>query len=127
MTGETSARAQTLSILNQMTTWWQVTPALDKTWLLVGLVGQMLFSMRWIIQWLASEKVRKSVVPATFWYCSLVGGLLVLSYGIWKQDPVIIVGQFGVLVYARNIYMLIRGNRPEQPPAIEAEGHPSKT
>lgn len=109
-----------MELMTKLATWWQTTPALDKTWLAVGLTGQLMFSARWIIQWLASEKVRKSVVPSTFWYFSLVGGLMVLSYGLWKMDPVIILGQFGVLIYARNIYLLLRGATPDTPPAIDA-------
>jgi lipid-A-disaccharide synthase-like uncharacterized protein len=70
-----------------------------------------MFSARWIIQWLASERMRRSIVPETFWYLSLVGGLLVLAYGVWKREPVIILGQFGVFIYARNIYFLLRSRR----------------
>lgn len=108
-----------MDLFAKLAQWWQVTPALDKTWLAVGLIGQLMFSARWIIQWLASERVRQSVVPTTFWYFSLVGGLLVLSYGIYKGDPVIILGQFGVLIYARNIFLLLRGQSPDRPPAME--------
>ena len=79
-----------------------------------------MFSMRWVLQWLASEKVRASVVPATFWYYSLIGGLMVLAYGIYRSEPVIILGQFGVLVYARNIYFLLKGEPASPPPEIEA-------
>lgn len=89
--------------------WWSSTSVAEKSWLAIGLTGQAMFSMRWIFQWLASERVRTSVVPATFWYHSLVGGLMVLSYGLYKLDPVIILGQFGVLVYARNVWFLLRG------------------
>ena len=110
-----------MELFAKLATWWQTTPAVDMTWLAVGITGQLMFSARWIIQWLASEKVRKSVVPTTFWYFSLVGGLMVLSYGLWKADPVIIIGQFGILIYARNIYLLLRGAVPEEPPAIDAE------
>jgi lipid-A-disaccharide synthase-like uncharacterized protein len=107
-----------MELFAKLVTWWQTAPALDKVWLAIGLSGQLMFSARWIIQWLASEKVRQSVVPTTFWYLSLVGGLMVLSYGIYKLDPVIILGQFGVLVYARNIYLLLRGATANAPPAM---------
>jgi lipid-A-disaccharide synthase-like uncharacterized protein len=102
-------------ITAKLASWWLTTSAIEKSWLAVGLIGQLMFSMRWVLQWLASEKARSSVVPTTFWYYSLLGGLMVLSYGIYKVDPVIILGQFGVLVYARNIYLLLKGG-PEAAP-----------
>jgi lipid-A-disaccharide synthase-like uncharacterized protein len=103
-------------ITTKLASWWLTTTAVEKSWLAVGLIGQLMFSMRWVLQWLASEKARSSVVPTTFWYYSLVGGLMVLSYGIYRLDPVIILGQFGVLVYARNIFLLLKGG-PEAAPA----------
>lgn len=105
--------------------WWASTTATEKTWLLFGIVGQLMFSMRWVLQWLASEKVRASVVPATFWYYSLVGGLMVLAYGIYRMEPVIILGQFGVLVYARNIYFLLAGQKSDAIPKFETGVEPS--
>jgi lipid-A-disaccharide synthase-like uncharacterized protein len=106
----------------KLASWWTGTTPAEKTWLAVGIVGQLMFSMRWILQWLASEKVRASVVPATFWYYSLVGGLMVLAYGLYRLEPVIILGQFGVLVYARNIYFLLKGERASAPPEMERSG-----
>jgi lipid-A-disaccharide synthase-like uncharacterized protein len=117
--GSITGTSSTMELFAKLATWWQTTSAFDKTWLAIGLTGQLMFSARWILQWLASEKVRKSVVPTTFWYFSLVGGLMVLSYGIHKADPVIILGQFGIFIYARNIYLLLRGDQPDTPPAIE--------
>ncbi|MBR7158828.1 MAG: lipid-A-disaccharide synthase N-terminal domain-containing protein [Alphaproteobacteria bacterium] len=79
------------------------------TWVIIGFVGQFFFSMRFIIQWLASEKVRKSIVPTAFWYFSLLGGMTLLAYALHKQDPVFILGQgLGVFIYLRNIYFLVR-------------------
>jgi lipid-A-disaccharide synthase-like uncharacterized protein len=106
--------------LTKLAAWWASTSGTEKAWLAVGLTGQIMFSMRWVLQWLASEKVRASVVPATFWYYSLVGGLMVLAYGIYRVEPVIILGQLGVLVYARNIYFLLRGGHASHPPTIES-------
>ncbi len=101
--------------------WWSTTPPSEIAWLALGITGQLMFSARWILQWLASEKVRASVVPSTFWYLSLCGGLMVLAYGIYRVEPVIILGQFGVLVYARNIYFLLKGNGGASlPPVIES-------
>lgn len=110
-----------MEIVAKIVSWWSLTPAYEKAWLAIGLTGQLMFSARWIIQWVASERVRQSVVPSTFWYFSLLGGLLVLSYGIHKLDPVIILGQFGVLIYARNIYLMMRGRTADTPPPIDAD------
>lgn len=79
--------------------------------LVIGFVGQGLFSMRFIIQWLASEKAKKSVIPFSFWTLSLSGSVFLLIYAIYKKDPVFILGQApNVLIYSRNIY-LIRKNK----------------
>jgi lipid-A-disaccharide synthase-like uncharacterized protein len=78
-------------------------------WLGVGFLGQALFSMRFIIQWITSEKQKKSVFPTAFWYFSLAGGVTLLSYAIFRQDPVFILGQAGgLLVYSRNLYFVLR-------------------
>ena len=85
---------------------------LDALWLAIGFSGQLLFSARFLVQWLVSEKHRASVVPPSFWYLSIAGGLTLLLYAIYKRDPVFIAGQAtGVLIYARNL-MLLRGNPP---------------
>jgi lipid-A-disaccharide synthase-like uncharacterized protein len=82
--------------------------SVDLAWLGIGLVGQSLFMMRFIVQWIHSERHQKSVIPVSFWYLSLSGGLVVLAYGFHRADPVIILGQLpGTFVYARNL-MLIR-------------------
>ena len=76
-------------------------------WLIIGFTGQTLFGMRFIIQWIKSEKQKKSIIPVAFWYFSIGGGLVLLTYAIHKRDPVFIVGQlFGVLIYARNLYFV---------------------
>lgn len=77
-------------------------------WIVIGFVGQGLFSARFIIQWLYSEKVKRSVVPVAFWYFSLAGGIVLTAYAVHRMDPVFIVGQAaGLIVYFRNL-MLIR-------------------
>lgn len=82
--------------------------------MLVGLVGQALFSARFIVQWLASERARQSVVPVTFWFLSLAGGTVLLTYAIHRRDPVFIIGQAaGMLIYLRNL-MLLRRQRTEK-------------
>lgn len=79
----------------------------DYLWLGFGLFGQVVFSARFIVQWLKSEKAKKSVVPVSFWYLSLVGGLTLLIYAIYKKDPVFILGQStGVFIYCRNLYLI---------------------
>lgn len=78
-------------------------------WLVVGFVGQALFTMRFFVQWLQSERMRKSVVPEAFWYFSLLGGTTLLTYAIHRKDPVFIVGQAsGLFIYLRNIYFIVR-------------------
>ncbi len=81
----------------------------DQIWLGVGFLGQAFFSARFLIQWIASERMRKSVVPRAFWYFSIGGGLTLLFYALWRRDPVFILGQgAGLLVYARNLYFVLR-------------------
>jgi lipid-A-disaccharide synthase-like uncharacterized protein len=76
-------------------------------WLAVGFAGQALFSLRFLVQWLRSERIRRSVIPREFWYFSLAGGATLLTYALHRQDPVFIVGQLGGLfIYARNLFFL---------------------
>jgi lipid-A-disaccharide synthase-like uncharacterized protein len=93
---------------DKLAEWWNGMSGLDLAWLGIGLVGQSMFVLRWFIQWLASERAKKLVVPDTFWYTSLAGGLMVMAYGLYKPDPVIVLGQFGVIIYGRNVYFLWR-------------------
>ena len=75
--------------------------------IVIGFGGQGLFATRFIIQWLSSENAGRSVIPVAFWYFSITGGLVLLTYAIWRQDPVIIAGQsVGVFIYARNLYFI---------------------
>jgi len=76
---------------------------------LVGYVGQILFGMRFIVQWVASERVGRSVIPIAFWFFSIGGGVLLLGYALYKRDPVFIIGQgLGLYVYLRNLYFVFR-------------------
>ena len=102
--------------------WWAAMSTSDHIWLGIGLAGQSLFVLRWFIQWLASERAGRLVVPDLFWYASLVGGLLVLAYGIQKPDPVIVLGQFGITIYARNLYFIMKQRVAEQARIADAEG-----
>lgn len=81
----------------------------ETIWLIIGLTGQALFSMRFLVQWLKSEKQKKSIIPLEFWYFSIAGGATLLSYAVYKQDPVFIIGQMtGLLIYARNLWFIAR-------------------
>lgn len=83
--------------------------SVDVIWLAVGLLGQGIFSARFIVQWLVSEKEKRSVIPVVFWYLSLLGGITLLLYSIYKRDPVFILGQStGVLIYLRNLFLIQR-------------------
>jgi lipid-A-disaccharide synthase-like uncharacterized protein len=82
---------------------------IDQIWIGVGLLGQALFSGRFLVQWIATERRRQSVVPREFWYFSVGGGLTLLAYAIYRLDPVFILGQgAGLFVYARNLYFIHR-------------------
>lgn len=75
--------------------------------IIIGFGGQALFAARFLIQWITSENAKKSVIPIAFWYFSITGGLVLLTYAIWRKDPVIIAGQsVGILIYARNLYFI---------------------
>lgn len=76
-------------------------------WVMVGFLGQAMFSARFIIQWFVSEKAKESIVPIAFWYFSILGGMTLLTYAIWRRDPVIICGQAGgLMIYARNLWLI---------------------
>tara|TARA_B100000965_G_C19526508_1_gene729074 strand:- start:194 stop:565 length:372 start_codon:yes stop_codon:yes gene_type:complete len=82
--------------------------------IIIGFGGQALFAARFLIQWIRSESAQKSVIPIAFWYFSITGGIVLLTYAIWRKDPVIIAGQsVGVLIYARNLYFIHRNNPNE--------------
>ena len=83
----------------------------DTIWIATGFLGQGLFFGRWIVQWLASERSASSKVPVSFWYLSLIGGLITLAYAIYRMDPVFIAGQsIGSVVYVRNLMLIYREN-----------------
>ncbi len=85
-------------------------------WLVFGVIAQLLFAGRFIVQWIASEKKGKSVIPVAFWFFSMGGGLMTLIYGLVKREPVIILGQgLAMIIYIRNI-MLIMKERRQAPP-----------
>ena len=78
-------------------------------WVLFGFFGQFVFAMRFIIQWIVSEKKKESIVPLSFWYLSICGGVILLIYAIYKKDPVFMLGQAtGLIVYARNLMLITK-------------------
>ncbi|MBS0247726.1 MAG: lipid-A-disaccharide synthase N-terminal domain-containing protein [Proteobacteria bacterium] len=78
--------------------------------ILIGYLAQFLFAMRFVVQWIASERAGRSVVPTTFWVFSIGGGIMLLGYALYRKDPVFILGQaFGVFVYIRNLQFVLRG------------------
>jgi lipid-A-disaccharide synthase-like uncharacterized protein len=107
--------------------WWTSTPVSEKAWLGVGFLAQILFSMRFIVQWIASERARRSIVPETFWYFSLFGGTMLLAYAVYRMDPVFMLGQaMGLIIYGRNIYF-IRAHHREASAAAAAGATASPT
>lgn len=92
-------------MLDHLLGWFTV----QHMWLMVGFAGQALFASRFIVQWFKSEMEGRSVIPVAFWYCSVGGGIVLLAYAVYKQDPVFIIGQAsGLFVYSRNLYLIFR-------------------
>ena len=83
-------------------------------WVVLGLCAQLVFGMRFIVQWWVSEKAGRSTVPLAFWYLSLAGGCLMLAYAVYRWDPVFMLGQaLGLLVYVRNLILIHRPPRDD--------------
>jgi lipid-A-disaccharide synthase-like uncharacterized protein len=102
--------------LSNLASWWAGISTTEMIWLSVGFGAQAMFSMRFLLQWLASEKARRSVVPETFWYFSFAGGFMLLIYAIYRMDPVFIFGQVsGLFIYARNIHFILLARRENTP------------
>jgi lipid-A-disaccharide synthase-like uncharacterized protein len=86
-------------------------------WLILGFIGQAMFTMRFLIQWIASEKKKESVIPVSFWYFSLAGGLIVLFYAIHRMDPVFILAYLpGNFIYLRNLYFIYKKKKVSSRP-----------
>tara|TARA_R110002110_G_scaffold380702_1_gene591545 strand:- start:3017 stop:3325 length:309 start_codon:yes stop_codon:yes gene_type:complete len=89
-----------------------VESATELWWVVFGLAGQLLFTARFLIQWIASERAGRSTIPIAFWYFSIGGGAILLSYAFYRADPVFILGQsMGVFIYARNLWLIRRERR----------------
>ena len=81
-------------------------------WLVIGFIGQVAFGARFVIQWIVSEKKRESTIPLAFWYCSIAGSIILLTYAIYREDPVFILGQsLGSIIYIRNLILIDRKRR----------------
>ena len=86
-------------------------------WLVLGFIGQTMFTMRFVVQWIASEKKKESVIPVSFWYLSLAGGLIVLFYAIHRMDPVFILAYLpGNFIYLRNLYFIYKRKKTSPRP-----------
>jgi len=101
-------------------------------WMIVGFAGQVLFGMRFVVQWIATERAKKSVVPLSFWYLSLAGTIVLLAYAIWRVDPVFIAGFcLNMVIYLRNLYFIhlhprraakVAAEAGQEPPAPDPPG-----
>jgi len=100
------------------------TVSAENIWMTVGFVGQAIFGMRFVVQWIATERRRRSVIPLAFWYLSLAGTVILLAYSIYKLDPVFIAGfSLNMIIYLRNLYFiqLRRKSRTGETPEDPAE------
>ncbi|PKP68579.1 MAG: lipid A biosynthesis protein [Alphaproteobacteria bacterium HGW-Alphaproteobacteria-4] len=87
--------------------WLHVETRTEFLWVMFGFGAQLMFTGRFLVQWIASERARQSVMPVAFWYFSLAGGAMLLAYAIYRLDPVFILGQsLGVFIYARNLWLI---------------------
>lgn len=97
------------SLIDGLQAWYDGLSGQELAWIVVGFVAQFMFMMRFVMQWIYSERARRSIVPEVFWYFSMLGGAMLLAYAIHRADPVFIAGQaLGLLIYARNIYFIWR-------------------
>src|SRR5438105_3919102 len=106
------------SLLEAAATYLNTLGPRDMVWIGIGFLGQFLFMMRFLWQWIQSERQRRSIIPIAFWYFSLAGGMTLFAYAVHRRDPVFITGQsLGLLVYARNLLLIGREKRASPPPA----------
>ena len=87
--------------------WLHVHSWTEFWWVVFGLGGQLMFTARFLVQWIASERVGRSVIPLAFWYLSIGGGLILFAYAVYRRDPVFVLGQsMGLIVYLRNLFLI---------------------
>ena len=95
-------------MIAKLAAWWAGISPTELIWLSIGFLAQLMFSMRFIIQWIASERAKRSIVPEAFWYFSLAGGMMLFAYAVYRGDPVFMLGQgMGLVIYARNLQLII--------------------
>lgn len=101
---------------------WSTWPLEERVAVVCGLIGQLIFTLRFVVQWLASERAGKSVTPRSFWYLSIGGSVILLGYAIYRRDVVIILGQaFGSFVYFRNLVLIDRERTRSAAPELRPE------
>lgn len=99
-------------MIESVLAWWDRLTGIEAWLVLFGLFAQSMFFMRFLVQWVVSERNRRSIVPEMFWYFSMAGGVLMFAYGVLREDPVIMLGQStGIFIYARNLYFIWREKR----------------
>ena len=106
-------RAENLALLQTVA---ELKASAPLPWVIVGFVGQFIFMMRFVVQWIASERKKQSVVPVAFWYLSLVGSLITIVYAAYRRDPVFTIAFcLNILIYMRNLYFI--HGKPKAPEA----------
>jgi lipid-A-disaccharide synthase-like uncharacterized protein len=104
-----------LTPLKTVLDYWTSLTGVEQFWLVVGFSAQVMFTGRFVVQWIASEKKGMSYIPVSFWWLSVVGGGLLLCYAIYRRDPVYIMGQLtGQIVYTRNLILISRKRAQEK-------------
>jgi lipid-A-disaccharide synthase-like uncharacterized protein len=99
-------------MIQTLMTWFHVETQAELLWVFFGFAAQLMFTGRFLVQWIASERARKSVMPVAFWYFSMVGGLMLFAYAVHRWDPVFMMGQgMGVIIYARNLRLIYKESR----------------
>ena len=119
MTGSFIALALSAETAAVQSTWWMrlfnIDSLVDLTWITIGITGQLMFFLRMLIQWVVTERNRVSTVPPVFWWCSIIGATMLLTYFIWRWDIVGIMGQsFGFIVYLRNLQYIHRSRQTDR-------------
>jgi lipid-A-disaccharide synthase-like uncharacterized protein len=105
---------------------FNITSWTSVVWVGIGLIGQLAFSGRMVLQWIVSEKKRQSVISESFWWFSLFGGVTLFSYFVWRQDPVALLGQAsGIVIYARNLRLIYKHKARQSRLSSETPGEPS--
>ena len=112
--------------MNQLLSVLQVGGWVEFWWVVFGLTGQLMFSFRFLVQWLASEREHRSIIPLPFWYFSIAGGSILFCYAVYRKDPVFILGQsLGLFIYSRNLWLIFRERQQNAATQKTARQNPS--